>query len=51
MVLKSMKKIFEIGNLVREEIINLNIFSEGTEDYEKIKVLVLGGKSGCKNFC
>ncbi len=44
------KKIFEIGNLVREEIINLDIFSEGTEDYEKIKVLVLGGSQAAKIF-
>ena len=42
-------KVVEIGNLLREEIIN-NKFSEQIDKFEKINILVLGGSQAAKIF-
>ncbi len=44
------KKILEIGNLIREEIINSELNSEKVDNYEKLKILVLGGSQAAKVF-
>ncbi len=43
-------KIVEIGNIIREEIINLNILSEDKSNFESIKILVLGGSQAARIF-
>lgn len=42
-------KVFETGNIIREEIINSNIDLKENE-FEKIKILVLGGSQAAKVF-
>ncbi len=42
-------KIIEIGNIIREEIINSNS-SESTERYDSINILILGGSQAAKVF-
>ena len=42
-------KVVEIGNLLREEIINTK-FSEQIDNFEKINILVLGGSQAAKIF-
>ena len=42
-------KVFEIGNLIREEIINAKIIDQ-EERFDKIKILVLGGSQAAKTF-
>ena len=42
-------KIFEIGNIIREEIINLKIESNNNR-FDDIKILVLGGSQAAKVF-
>ena len=44
---KNSKKIIEIGNIIREEIINLNFKKK---NFETIKILVLGGSQAAKIF-
>ena len=41
-------KIIEVGNILREEIINSNVKKEN--EIEKLKILVLGGSQGAKVF-
>ena len=41
------KKIIEIGNLIREEIINSNLKKD---EFDSIKILVLGGSQAAKIF-
>ncbi|MDC0511839.1 undecaprenyldiphospho-muramoylpentapeptide beta-N-acetylglucosaminyltransferase [Pelagibacteraceae bacterium] len=43
-------KILEIGNIVREEIINSNIEVNKKDSFNDIKILVLGGSQGAKIF-
>ena len=43
-------KIFEIGNIVREEIINSNTSNEHINKFDKIKILVLGGSQAAGVF-
>ncbi len=43
-------KIFEIGNIVREEIINLQIKNSENNLFDEIKILVLGGSQAAKTF-
>jgi UDP-N-acetylglucosamine--N-acetylmuramyl-(pentapeptide) pyrophosphoryl-undecaprenol N-acetylglucosamine transferase len=43
-------KIFEIGNLIRKEIIDFNNKKKVNENFEKIKILVLGGSQAAKVF-
>ena len=43
-------KIIEIGNIVREEIINLKLEGTTNEKFDTIKILVLGGSQGAKVF-
>ena len=47
---KYINKIIEIGNIVREEIINFNISNNKNIGLDKIKVLVLGGSQAAKVF-
>ena len=47
---KNKNKVHEIGNLVREEIINLNIINNKEMNFENIKVLVLGGSQKLLKF-
>jgi UDP-N-acetylglucosamine--N-acetylmuramyl-(pentapeptide) pyrophosphoryl-undecaprenol N-acetylglucosamine transferase len=42
-------KIIEVGNLVREEIINSN-YNNQENKIEKLKILVMGGSQGAKIF-
>jgi UDP-N-acetylglucosamine--N-acetylmuramyl-(pentapeptide) pyrophosphoryl-undecaprenol N-acetylglucosamine transferase len=42
-------KVIEIGNLIREEIINTNI-SDQKDEFKKINILVLGGSQAAKIF-
>ena len=44
------KKIFEIGNLIREEIITSNLISNRIDSYNELKILVLGGSQAAKVF-
>ena len=43
-------KVFEIGNIVREEIINANFSSRKVNMINGIKILVLGGSQAAKVF-
>ena len=43
-------KVFEIGNIVREEILNFSSDNNQIKKFEKIKILVLGGSQGAKIF-
>ena len=44
-----MKKSFQIGNIIREEIINSSVDFKNSE-LNKIKILVLGGSQAAKIF-
>ena len=44
------KKIVEIGNLIRKEILNLNILQDAEEDFNKLSILVIGGSQAAKVF-
>ena len=46
---KYKNKVIEIGNLIREEILNFSTGSEKTE-INNLKILVLGGSQGAKVF-
>ena len=46
---KYSNKVFQIGNIVREEIINSNS-SNQTNKFDEIKILVLGGSQAAKVF-
>ncbi len=43
-------KIVEVGNIIREEIINSNIFGKDKSTFENIKILVLGGSQAARIF-
>ncbi len=43
-------KILETGNIIREEILNLNFTKNPFEDLKNLKILVLGGSQGAKIF-
>ena len=43
-------KIYETGNIVREEIINLKLENKQSNEYDVIKILVLGGSQAAKIF-
>ena len=47
---KYSNKVYEIGNIVREEIINFNNKSYDAEQFNSIKILVLGGSQAAKTF-
>ena len=47
---KYKKKVVEIGNIVREEIINLKITDPQNNSFDTIKILVLGGSQAAKVF-
>ena len=47
---KYKNKIFEIGNLVREEIINEYDINKETKNFDHLKILVLGGSQAAKIF-
>ena len=48
--LKYQRKVFEIGNIVRNEIINSNINNDQRNNFDKIRILVLGGSQGARIF-
>tara|TARA_E500000178_G_scaffold276564_1_gene275519 strand:- start:310 stop:1404 length:1095 start_codon:yes stop_codon:yes gene_type:complete len=43
-------KVIEVGNIVREEIINSNISDEGINKLESLNILVLGGSQAARVF-
>ena len=43
-------KVIEIGNIIREEIINTNYSYDEKRKFDKIKILVLGGSQAAKIF-
>ncbi len=43
-------KVIEVGNIVREEIINPNISDEGINKLESLNILVLGGSQAARVF-
>ena len=43
-------KILEVGNIIREEIINLKIKNSANNLFDEIKILVLGGSQAAKIF-
>ncbi len=43
------KKVIEVGNLIREEIINANLSSE-IKKFDQMKILVLGGSQAARVF-
>ncbi len=47
---KNKKKIIEVGNIIREEIINFNNYKDLKNKYDNINLLVLGGSQGAKVF-
>ena len=44
------KKVSQIGNIVREEIINTKIPDNKQNNFDYLKILVLGGSQGAKVF-
>ncbi len=47
---KHQKKIHEVGNIIRKEIINFKDKKNITKDYKKLKILILGGSQAAKIF-
>ncbi len=47
---KYRKKIFEIGNIVREEIVNFKLINNKDNEFNKLNILILGGSQGAKVF-
>ncbi len=47
---KHNKKVFEVGNLIREEILTSNLTDNKIDSYDKLKILVLGGSQAAKVF-
>ena len=43
-------KVVEVGNIVREEIINSNISDEGINNFNRLNILVLGGSQAARVF-
>tara|TARA_A100001015_G_scaffold54193_1_gene59466 strand:+ start:70 stop:1164 length:1095 start_codon:yes stop_codon:yes gene_type:complete len=43
-------KVIEVGNIVREEIINSNTSDEGINNFDGLNILVLGGSQAAKVF-
>ena len=47
---KYSKKVFEIGNIIRKEILNLQVKFDFMHKEEKLKILILGGSQAAKIF-
>ena len=47
---KHQKKVIEIGNIVREQIINSTIDNFDSKSFDSIKILVLGGSQAARTF-
>ena len=47
---KYKNKVFEIGNIIREEIINEHDVKKDLKNYDSLKILVLGGSQAAKIF-
>ncbi len=47
---KYINKVEEIGNILREELINSNIINENIVNFDTLKILVLGGSQAAKVF-
>ena len=43
-------KVIEVGNIVREEIINSNISKDDTTRFDSLNILVLGGSQAARIF-
>ena len=43
-------KVFQIGNIIREDIINSNISQDDLSKFDSIKILVLGGSQAARVF-
>ena len=43
-------KVFEIGNIIREDILNFKILDQDDNNLNNIKILILGGSQGAKVF-
>ena len=43
-------KVVEVGNIVREEIINSNISNDSSNRFDSLNILVLGGSQAAKTF-
>ena len=43
-------KVVEVGNIVREEIINSNLLDHGTTRFDSLNILVLGGSQAARIF-
>ena len=44
------KKVCEIGNIIRKEILNFQITSDSNQNDRKLKILILGGSQAAKIF-
>jgi len=44
------KKVFEIGNIIRKEILNFQVKSDSNQGDRKLKILILGGSQAAKIF-
>ena len=47
---KYSKKVFEIGNIIRKEILNFKVKMDHTQKEKKLKILILGGSQAAKIF-
>jgi len=47
---KYKKKVYEIGNIIREEILNFQAQSDSNKKDGKLKILILGGSQAAKIF-
>ena len=47
---KYQKKICEIGNIIRKEILNFQVKSDSNQSDRKLKILILGGSQAAKVF-
>ena len=47
---KNKEKIITVGNIIREEILNYNFIEDQKKNFNKIRILVLGGSQGAKIF-
>ncbi len=47
---KFSKKVFEVGNIIRKEILNFQVKSNFIQKEEKLKILILGGSQAARIF-
>jgi len=44
------KKVCEVGNIIRKEMLNFQVKSDSNQDDRKLKILILGGSQAAKIF-